>query len=197
MMLLETKNSPKSNTRFSSGGAYIVALFAANAIRPALVHMLTTICFFPRQCGLLMVAETMSMGILSLPAAVASIGLAPAIVILVGLGILASYTGYVIGQFKYRYPQVSSISDAGAILLGPIGRELFFAGHMLYTIFIMASHILTFTVAFNVITEHGTCSLVFGVVGLVISLGLSLPRQLQKMTWLSLACMLCCQDEST
>ena len=144
-----------------------------------------------------MVAETMSMGILSLPAAVAEIGLAPAIVILVGLGILASYTGYVIGQFKYRYPQVSSVSDAGAILLGPVGRELFFAGHMLYTIFIMASHILTFTVAFNVITEHGTCSLVFGVVGLVISLGLSLPRQLQKMTWLSLACMLCCQDEST
>ena len=136
-----------------------------------------------------MVAETMSMGILSLPAAVAGIGLAPAIVILVGLGILASYTGYVIGQFKYRYPQVSSVSDAGAILLGPIGRELFFAGHMLYTIFIMASHILTFTVAFNVITEHGTCSLVFGVVGLVLSLGLSLPRTLQKMTWLSLACM--------
>lgn len=128
------------------------------------------------------------MGILSLPAAFAGLGLAPAIVILVGLGILATYTGYVIGQFKFRYPQVSSISDAGEILLGPFGRELFFAGHILYIVFIMASHILMFTVALNTITGHGTCSLVFGIVGFVLSFVLSIPRTLQKMTWLSLAC---------
>jgi len=135
-----------------------------------------------------MVAETISLGILSLPAAVAGLGLAPAIIILVGLGILASYTGFVIGQFKWKYPHISSVSDAGYILLGPFGRELFFAGHMLYMIFIMASHLLTFTVAMNTITEHGTCSLVFGVVGLVVSFGLSIPRTMRNMTWLSLAC---------
>ncbi|OJJ79968.1 uncharacterized protein ASPGLDRAFT_77366 [Aspergillus glaucus CBS 516.65] len=139
------------------------------------------------QCGLLMVAETISMGILSLPTAFAGLGLAPAIVILVGLGVLATYTGYVIGQFKCRYPHISSVADAGEILLGPIGRELFFIAHMLYTVFIMASHILTFTVAMNTITDHGTCSLVFGVVGLVISFILSVPRTLKRMTWLSLA----------
>lgn len=139
------------------------------------------------QCGLLMVAETIFMGILSLPTAFAGLGLAPAIIILVVLGILATYTGYVIGQFKCRYPHISSVADAGEILLGPIGRELFFTAHMLYSVFIMASHILTFTVALNTITEHGTCSLVFGVVGLVLSFSLSVPRTLKRMTWLSLA----------
>lgn len=47
-----------------------------------------------------MVAETISLGILSLPAAVAGLGLVPAIIILLSMGALASYTGYVIGQVR-------------------------------------------------------------------------------------------------
>jgi amino acid permease len=60
----------------------------------------------PRQGGLLMVAETISLGILSLPAAIAGIGLVPGLILLIGLGLLATYTGYVIGQFKWRYPHI-------------------------------------------------------------------------------------------
>ncbi|OJJ53546.1 hypothetical protein ASPSYDRAFT_187757 [Aspergillus sydowii CBS 593.65] len=139
------------------------------------------------QCGLLMVAETISLGILSIPAAVAGLGLAPAIVILLSMGVVASYTGYVIGQFKWRYPHVVSMADAGEVLMGRFGREVLFSGQMLFLIFLMASHILTFTVAMNTLTEHGTCSLVFGVVGLIVSLILSLPRTMKNMSWLSLA----------
>ena len=47
-----------------------------------------------------MVAETISLGVLSLPSAVAGLGIVPAIIILVGMGILASYTGFVIGQVR-------------------------------------------------------------------------------------------------
>ncbi|GFF79609.1 hypothetical protein IFM60648_05515 [Aspergillus lentulus] len=138
------------------------------------------------QGGLLMVAETISLGILSLPAAVGAVGLAPGLAILISMGILASYNGYVIGQIKLRFPHISSMSDAGEVLLGPFGRELLNAAQILLLIFIMASHILTFTVALNVITGHGTCSIVFGVVGAVISCLLSLPRTLEKVSWLSL-----------
>lgn len=137
-----------------------------------------------------MVAETISLGILSLPAAVANLGLAPAIIILVGLGILASYTGYVIGQYKMRHPHISSIADAGEVLMGPFGRELFTAANILFLVFIMASHLLTFTVALNTITRHATCSIVFGVVGMILSLILSLPRTLKKVSWLSMICKL-------
>lgn len=143
-----------------------------------------------RQCGLLMVAETVSLGILSLPAAVAGLGLAPGIVILISLGLVASYTGYVIGQFKWRYPHISSMADAGEVLLGRFGREILFGGQMLFLIFLMASHLLTFTQAMNTITSHATCSIVFGIVGLILSLLISLPRTLEKMSWLSLACEL-------
>lgn len=138
-----------------------------------------------------MVAETVSLGVLSLPAAVAGLGLAPAIVILLSLGAVASYTGYVIGQFKWRYPHISSVADAGEVLMGRFGRELLFTGQMLFLIFLMASHLLTFTLALSTISSHATCSIVFGVVGLVVSLLISLPRTLEKMSWLSMACESC------
>lgn len=121
----------------------------------------------------------------------AGLGLAPAILILLALGVVASYTGYVIGQFKWIYPHISGVAGAGEVLVGRVGRELLFTGQMLYLIFLMASHLLTFTVALSTISSHATCSIVFRVVGLAVSLLISLPRTLEKMPWLSMACESC------
>lgn len=82
------------------------------------------------QTSLLMIAETISLGILSLPSVLATIGMIPGIILLVGLGICATYTGYVFGQFKLAYPQVANMEDAGEVLLGPIGREIFGVGQV-------------------------------------------------------------------
>lgn len=110
-----------------------------------------------------------------------------ALIILIGIGIIATYTGYVYGQFKLRYPHVTSMADAGEVLMGAFGRELLGVTQVLFIIFFMASHLVTFTTAFNVLTNHGTCSIVFGVVGLVVSLICSLPRTLKNVSWLSMA----------
>jgi hypothetical protein len=102
---------------------------------------------------------------------------------------MSTYTGYTIGQFRWAYPHVQSMADAGEVLAGKFGREFLGMGQLLLIVFIMASHILTFTVAMNTITDHGTCSIVFGVVGLVISYVLCLPRTSAKVSYLSVACM--------
>jgi hypothetical protein len=102
---------------------------------------------------------------------------------------MSTYTGYTIGQFRWAYPHVQSMADAGEVLAGKYGREFLGMGQLLLIVFIMASHILTFTVAMNTITDHGTCSIVFGVVGLVISYVLCLPRTSAKVSYLSVACM--------
>ena len=107
-----------------------------------------------------------------------------------GLGILATYTGYVIGQFKLRYPHVHSMADAGEVMLGAFGRELLGTAQVVFLVFIMGSHILTFMVMMNTVTEHGTCSIVFGIVGLVLSFALTLPRTLKKVAWMSISCRL-------
>ncbi|KAJ5899905.1 hypothetical protein N7495_004649 [Penicillium taxi] len=138
------------------------------------------------QCGLLMVAETVSLGVLSLPAAIAGLGLVPAIIVLIALGLIASYTGFIMGQMKLKFPHITTMSDAGEVVGGKIGREFVGICWILFFIFIMSSHLLTFTVAMNTITNHGTCSIVFGIVGMVLSFVCSLPRTLEKMSWLSI-----------
>lgn len=42
-----------------------------------------------------MIAETISLDILSLPSVLAAVGMIPGIITIAGLGILATYTGYV------------------------------------------------------------------------------------------------------
>ncbi|KAI4198645.1 MAG: hypothetical protein LQ350_005117 [Teloschistes chrysophthalmus] len=108
------------------------------------------------------------------------------IILILGLGALATYTGYVIGQFKLAYPRVHNMADAGEILLGPIGREVFGIAQMLFIVFIMGSHILTFTIMMNTITGHATCSIVFGIVGLIISLICTLPRTLHNVSHMAI-----------
>lgn len=107
------------------------------------------------------------------------------VILIVGLGLLATYTGYNIGLMRERYPHIQNLADAGEILLGRFGRELFGLGQFLFCIFVMGSHILTFRVMMNTITNHGTCSIVFAFVGMVISLVLSIPRTMRGMTWIS------------
>jgi hypothetical protein len=62
--------------------------------------------------------------ILSVPSVFQTIGMAAGIILVIGLGTFATITGYVIGQFKLRYPHVHNMADAGMILYGPIGREV-------------------------------------------------------------------------
>ncbi|CAG8039534.1 unnamed protein product [Penicillium nalgiovense] len=133
------------------------------------------------QAGMLMVAECISLGILSLPSAVATLGIVPSLILILGLSGISWYTGYIMSQFKQRYTQVHSMGDAGELLMGPFGRELFFFGQLLFIVFLMSSHILTFSVLFNTITNHGTCTIIFGVVGLIVSCICALPRTSSKL----------------
>ena len=92
------------------------------------------------QCSLLMIAETISLGILSLPSVMATVGLVPGIVMLVVLGIIASYTGFVFGQFKQAFPHVANMADAGEVLMGAFGRELIGTAQVLVIVFGMGRY---------------------------------------------------------
>lgn len=51
----------------------------------------------------------------------------------------------------------------------------------------MGSHILTFTIAFNVMTGHATCTIAWGVIGMIVLWIFILPRTLKKVSYLSVA----------
>ena len=142
------------------------------------------------QAGMVMIAETVSLGILSLPSVLAVLGIIPGVICILGLGVMATYSGYVMGQLKVRYPHIHSFTDAGEILGGAIGRELLGAGQLIFFVFIMGSHILTFSIMMNAITNHATCTIIFSVVGAIVCLLLTLPRTLKNMSYLSIVSFL-------
>ncbi|KAI0780491.1 transmembrane amino acid transporter protein-domain-containing protein [Trametes elegans] len=133
----------------------------------------------------LMLAETVSLGILSLPSVFARIGMAAGIILVIGLGVIATATGYVIGLFKLRYPHVHNMADAGEILAGPIGREVLGAAQVIFMIFLCASHVLTGLIAFDTITAGASCSVLWGAVSAIICLVLTIPRTLNGISYLS------------
>ncbi|KAJ8071255.1 hypothetical protein OCU04_001589 [Sclerotinia nivalis] len=138
------------------------------------------------QGAIVMIAENISLGILSLPAVLAKVGLIGGVISIIGLGIFTTYSGYVLWQFKMRYPQIVTYGDIGGVMLGAWGREIFGAAYVIYCIFSMASHLLTFTIAMNVLTNHGTCTIIWGIVGLVVFSLLSLNRTLKNVSFLSI-----------
>lgn len=109
------------------------------------------------------------------------------VILILGLGCLATYTGYVIGQFKLRYPHVHNMADAGEVMLGAIGREFFGAAQIIFLVFVMGSHILTFSIMLNTLTDHVTCTIAFGVVGMLVCLICTLPRTLLNVSYMAIA----------
>jgi amino acid permease len=135
-----------------------------------------------------MVAENVSLGVLALPQAVAWLGLVPGLLLIFFLGIVAGYTGFIIGQFKQAFPQVVSFADCGELIAGPVGREIMAVSQVLILVFIMAAHVLSFAVAMNVMTDHSMCTVVFSAFGLLVCFTLGLPRTLKGVSYLSIFC---------
>jgi len=86
------------------------------------------------------------------------------------------------------------MADAGHILFEPLGprwavfgREFLGAAQTIFLIFSMASHILTWTICLSTLTNGATCTIAWGVVGLVLFWIFDIPRTLLKVSWLSCA----------
>ncbi|THG98973.1 hypothetical protein EW026_g3292 [Hermanssonia centrifuga] len=114
----------------------------------------------------LMLAETVSLG---------------------SLGAIATATGYVLGQFKLRYPHVHNMADAGEIIAGPIGREVLGAAQVIFMIFVCGSHVLTGLIAFDTITNGASCSVLWAGISAIICLAFTIPRTLDGIAYLSVA----------
>lgn len=123
-----------------------------------------------------LIVEAIALGSLSIPSAFAKLGMVAGVIMCVGLGLVAIYTSYVVGQVKMRYPQVHHYSDAVELIWGRFGKELTGVMFALFLILLVGSHALTGTIAFiNIIDNYTICALVWGVVSMIILLVLALP----------------------
>ncbi|KAF9700037.1 hypothetical protein EKO04_001701 [Ascochyta lentis] len=123
-----------------------------------------------------LIVEAIALGSLSIPSAFATLGMVAGVIMCVGLGLVAIYTSYVVGQVKMRYPHVNHYSDAVQLIWGRFGYELTGVMFALFLILLVGSHALTGTIAFiNIIDNYQICALVWSVISLIILLVLALP----------------------
>lgn len=135
-----------------------------------------------------MIAETISLGILSLPRVLASVGFVPGLILIFGLGVITTHTGYTIWQLKIAYPELHSFADALAKTMGRPGRVIGEVMQTLLLVFIMAAHVVTFSVMMNTLTDHALCTIVFMVIGAVVSFLATIPRTLKANSYVSIFC---------
>ncbi|KAJ4350893.1 hypothetical protein N0V95_004341 [Ascochyta clinopodiicola] len=123
-----------------------------------------------------LIVEAIALGSLSIPSAFAKLGMVAGVIMCVGLGLVAIYTSYVVGQVKMRHPHVNHYSDAVQLIWGRFGYELVGVMFALFLILLVGSHALTGTIAFiNIIDNYQICALVWSVISLIILLLLALP----------------------
>jgi hypothetical protein len=128
-----------------------------------------------KRLTIVLIVEAIALGALSIPSAFATLGMVAGVILTVGIGLIAIYTSYVVGQVKLAFPHVAHYADAGRLMMGTFGYELIGAMFALELIFLVGSHCLTGTIAFLNLTDNGACSLVFGVVSAIILLLLAIP----------------------
>jgi amino acid permease len=132
-----------------------------------------------------MIAEIVSNGMLSLPSSLAVVGLVPGLVLIVFLGIFATYTSYLLVQFKLRHPEVHSMGDAGYILAGPIGREVLAAGTVIFAVFATGGQLLAGQIALAQLSDNKICLMWYTGIFAIPTLLISFPRTFDRLSWIS------------
>lgn len=123
-----------------------------------------------------LIVEAIALGSLSVPSAFATVGMVAGVILTVGVGLIAIYTSYVIGQVKLRYPHILHYSDAVQLIWGRFGYELAGAMSSIFLVLLVGSHTLTGTIAFiNIVDNYAMCAIIWGVISAIILFVIALP----------------------
>ncbi|KAG2368224.1 transmembrane amino acid transporter protein-domain-containing protein [Suillus spraguei] len=136
--------------------------------------------------SLLMIAEIVSNGILSLPSALAIVGIVPAVILIVFLGIFGLYTAKLLIDFKLNHPNVHTMGDAGYVISGPVAREVLAFGTVAFAVFSSGSEILSSQQALSTLSNQGMCSMYLVIIAGAVAFSISLPRTLDRLAWMGL-----------
>ncbi|KAF5024161.1 hypothetical protein F66182_3796 [Fusarium sp. NRRL 66182] len=117
-----------------------------------------------KRLTVILIVEAIGLGTFSLPAAFATLGVVAGVVCCICLGLLAIYTGWIVGKVSVVHPSVQHYGHIGGLLMGRIGEEVFGFLYVLQLILMTSSFMLTGTIAFNVLSDYGACGLIFSVV---------------------------------
>jgi hypothetical protein len=101
------------------------------------------------------------------------------------IGVLTTWTDYIVGTFKLAHPEVYTLADVGMIMGGPILREILGTMYWLYMTFVAGAGMLGCSTAFNALSDHGACTALFVFVSAAIAFGVASIQTLDRISWLT------------
>ncbi|KAJ5948235.1 N amino acid transport system protein [Penicillium verhagenii] len=134
-----------------------------------------------KRLTIVLIVEAVALGSLSIPSTFATLGMVAGVICCVGIGLIAVYTSYIIGQVKVKFPHISNYPEAGRQMFGRWGYEILYIMLCLELLLSAGSHCLTGTIAFTNITDSNICAVIFGVVSAVILLIFAIPPSFSEM----------------
>lgn len=134
-----------------------------------------------KRLTIVLIVEAVALGSLSIPSTFATLGMVAGVICCVGIGLIAVYTSYIIGQVKVKFPHISNYPEAGRQMFGRWGYEILYIMLCLELLLSAGSHCLTGTIAFTNITGSNICAVVFGVVSAIILLIFAIPPSFSEM----------------
>ncbi|EPQ26919.1 uncharacterized protein PFL1_05554 [Pseudozyma flocculosa PF-1] len=141
-----------------------------------------------QKAAALLFGEYVCLAILSFPWAFSILGMAGGIMATLGVGVCALYTGLTLHKYCLKYPQALNICDIGYQIFGKsrIAYEITALSLILNNVFIQGLHTLTGSQILNTLSEHGTCTLAFSIIIMVVCLLLTLPRKLEQVAMMGI-----------
>ncbi|KAJ5146366.1 uncharacterized protein N7515_000930 [Penicillium bovifimosum] len=139
----------------------------------------------------LMMKSQIGLGVLSIPGAFDTLGLIPGVICLVIIAVITTWSDYMVGIFKLKHRSVYGIDDAGYLMFGTFGRELFGFVFCLYWTFVAGSGMLGLSIALNAVSTHATCTAVYVAVAAVAGIIFASIRTLGRISWLAWIGLIC------
>ncbi len=141
-----------------------------------------------QKCAVLLFTEYVCLAILAFPWAFSYLGMAGGLLATLGVGLAALYTSLTLWRYCLKHPQLLNICDIGYQIFGKnkIAYELTALALILNNVFIMGLHTLTGSEILNTLSNHGTCTVAFSIIIMVVSILLTLPRKLEQLTGLGI-----------
>lgn len=140
------------------------------------------------QATIIFITNEVGIGILSLPAALKTLGLFPGILCIVCMGMFSLYSAYILIQYYRKYPYVLNIVDYGRVLGGPVVEGIFATGFLINMALTCASAAITISIGLNTISEHAVCTLAFTAISAIAMWMLCVPRTMKFVAYCGWPC---------
>lgn len=143
-------------------------------------------CSWQKTAALLF-SEYICLAIMSFPYSYSVLGLVPGLILTAVVAGFVLYTSLIVWEFCLRHPEVRDVTDIGQMLFWN-SKIAWFATAVMFILnntFIQGLHVLIIARYLNTMTNHATCTVVFAVVGAVVSWLCSMPRTFSALAHLA------------